>query len=136
MQLDSLLRREILLLQFELRRQIEQAKFLLLLRNHFVEERQVIAEKEDTRGIVHLCILTHIALKKDRRHRRDILVAETQVGLRKTRIAWLHRSDANLALFVLHVPREDFLRQRHAALGSLNRRQEHFPLHPCHIERK
>ena len=47
MQLDSLLRRKVLLLELELCRQIEQAKLLFLLRNHFIEKRQVVAEKDN-----------------------------------------------------------------------------------------
>ena len=48
-QLDSLLRGEILLLELELRRQIEQAHLLLLFRNHFVEKRQVVAKEQNAR---------------------------------------------------------------------------------------
>ena len=91
MQLDSLLRGEILLLEFELRRQIEQAELLLLFGNHFVEKCQVIAEKDDGGGIVDLGVFADIALEENRRHRRDVFVAEAQIGPGEAGIAGLHR---------------------------------------------
>src|SRR6185437_14917881 len=69
MQLDSLLGCEILLLQLELRRQIEEAELLFFFRYHLIEEGQVIAEKQDAGGIVHLSVLANVALEEDRRHR-------------------------------------------------------------------
>src|SRR5208337_4739618 len=64
MQPDSLLLRELLLLQFELRGQVEQADFLLFFRNDFIEKRQVIAEKQDARGIVDLGVFADVVLKE------------------------------------------------------------------------
>ena len=46
MQLDSLFGCKILLLELELRGQIEQAQFLFLFRDHFIEKGQVIAKKQ------------------------------------------------------------------------------------------
>ena len=48
---------EILLLQLQLRGQVEQPDLLLFFRDHFVEEGQVVAEKQDARGIVDLASL-------------------------------------------------------------------------------
>jgi hypothetical protein len=89
MQLDSLLGGEILLLEFELRRQIEQAELFFLFGNHFIEKGQVVAEKDNARGIVDLRVFADIAFEENRRHRRNVLVAETQVGLSKASIAGL-----------------------------------------------
>ena len=44
---DPLLRREVLLFELELCCQIEQAKLLFLLRNDFIEKREVVAEKDN-----------------------------------------------------------------------------------------
>src|SRR5260370_35853907 len=85
---------------------------------------------------MHLRVLADVALKKDRSHWSDILMAEAQIGPGKTGIAGLHRSNTNFALFVHHVPRKNLLRQGHGAFFSLHWRQEYFLLHPRHIERK
>src|ERR1700734_245521 len=110
MQLDSLLRGKILLLQLKLRRQIEQSQLLFLLGNHFIKKRKMVAEKDNARSIVHLRILANISFKKYSRHRRDVLMAEAQVCLSKPRVARLNRRNTNFALFAFHVPCEDFFR--------------------------
>src|ERR1700680_2850880 len=117
MQPNSLLGREILLLEFELRRQIEQAELLLFFRNDFVEKCQMVAEKDDARRIVDLRLLSHIPLKENRSHRRDVLVAEAQIGAGETGVAWFHRWHADLTALTDHVPRKDFLGQRHRSCG-------------------
>ena len=127
MQLDSLLRGEILLLELELGGQIEQAQFLFLLRNHFIEKGQVIAEKQNARGIVHLRIFANIALEENRRHRRNVLVAEAQVGPGETGIARFDRRQRRRSpLLVHHVAGKDFLAPGHGTPGRLDRRQETF----------
>ena len=65
MQPDSLFLCELLLLQLELGRQIEQPEFLLFLRDHFIEKREVIAEKENARRVVDLRILAHVVLEEN-----------------------------------------------------------------------
>ena len=45
---DSLFVRELLLLEFELRGQIEQTKLLLFFGNDFIQEGKVVAEKENS----------------------------------------------------------------------------------------
>ncbi len=47
MQRYSLLGRKVLLLELELGCQIEQAELFLFFRNHFIKERQVVAEKNN-----------------------------------------------------------------------------------------
>src|SRR5208283_5612423 len=109
MQLDSLLCGKILLLELELRGQIEQAEFLFLFRDHFIEKCEMVAEKDNARGIVHLRIFADEPLKKDSSHRRDVLMAEAQIGAGKATVARLHVGHANLALRIQHMLREDFL---------------------------
>ena len=87
--LDALLRGEILLLEFELGRQIEQAELLLLFGDHFVEKCQVIAEEQNARGIVDLRVLADVALEENRRHGRDVFVAEAEIGAGKAGVAGL-----------------------------------------------
>src|SRR5712691_6107178 len=94
-QANSLLRGEILLLEFELHRQIEQAELLLFFGNHFVEKCEVVAEEDDARGIVDFRILTHVAFEENRRHRRNVLVAEAEVGAREAGVPRLDRGHAN-----------------------------------------
>ena len=133
---NSLLAGEVLLLELELCGQIEQAKLFLLFRNHFVQKRQVIAEEQNGRGIVHLRVSANIMIKKDRRHRRDIFMAEAQVRTRKSGVSGLDRRHADFALLVDHVSGKDLLGQRHGPGGARNRRQENFLLHARYVERK
>ncbi len=85
----SLLLGEILLLEFELRGQIEQAELFLLFGDHLVEKCQVIAEEQDAGGIVDLGVFADIALEEDRRHGRDVFMAEAQIGAGKSGVARL-----------------------------------------------
>jgi hypothetical protein len=116
--------------------QIKQTKLLLFLRNHFIEKRQVVAEKENARRIIDLRVLADVTLKKNGRHGRDIFMAETQIGAGKSSIARFHACNPDLAFFINHVPREYLLGQGHGMLACLDWRQKHLPLHPRHIERK
>ena len=88
-QLDALVAGEILLLELELRRQVEQAHLALFFRHDLVEKRQVVAEKLDAVAIVHRHALADEVLVEDRRHRRDVLVREAQVHAGETGIAGL-----------------------------------------------
>ena len=76
MQLDALRFREIFLFQLELGRKIEQSDFLLLLRKHFVQKRQMVPEETDAGSIVDRHAFPNIVLVEDRGHGRDILMAE------------------------------------------------------------
>src|SRR5580693_8250031 len=109
MQFDSLPDSKVLLFELELGRQVEQTKLLFLLRDHFIEKREVVAKKNNARSIVDLRVFADIALKKDSRHRRDVLMAEAQVGLGESSVPGFHESNANATGFVDHVPRKDFL---------------------------
>src|SRR6185503_11259230 len=55
---DTFPLRKLALFQLELRGQVEQAHLPLLLRENFVEERQVIAEEHDRRRIIDRRILS------------------------------------------------------------------------------
>src|ERR1700736_4781999 len=136
MQLDSLLLRKVLLLELELRREIEQAELLFFFRNDFIEKREVIAEEEDACWIVHFGILAYVALKKNGGHGGYIFVAETQVGAGKAGVAGLDAGHAGLSLVVQHVAREDLLGQRHRTLFRFDRGQKHFLLHTRDVEGK
>src|ERR1700730_6033682 len=92
MQLDALLGCEVLLLELALRSQVEEAEFLFLFRDYLIEERQVVAEEQNAAGIVHLGILTDIALKENCGHRRDVFMAKAQISAGKTGIAGLDRT--------------------------------------------
>src|SRR5262249_42867780 len=107
MQLDSLFRGKILLLEFELRGQIEQPDLFLLFGDYFVEKRQMIAEENDARSVVDLRILSDVMLKKDRRHRRNIFMAEAQIGAGKARVSRFDCRHSNLALLIHHVARKN-----------------------------
>ena len=64
MKANSLLFRELLLLEFELCRQVEQAEFLFFFGDHFIKKRKMIAEEEDRRRIVYPGVFTDVVLKE------------------------------------------------------------------------
>ncbi len=127
---------KVFLLELQLARQIEQAHLLLLLRHHFVEEGEVIAEEHDRAGIGDRLFFAEEVLEEDRRHRRDVLVAEAQIGARETGIARLNGLDANLVGAVQHVAREDLLGDGHRPRLGRDRRQEGLALHARDVERE
>src|SRR3981081_1482669 len=129
MELDSLLLRKVLLLELELHREIEQAELLFFFRNDFIEKREVVAEEEDARWIVHFGILAYVALKKNGGHGGDVFVAETQVGAGKAGVAGLDAGHAGLSLAVEQVPRENLLGHRHRTLFRFDRGQKKLLLH-------
>src|SRR5262249_25080012 len=89
-QLDSLPLREILLLELELSGEIEQPHLAFFLGKNFVEEGQMVAEEDNSRRIVDFGVFAEKMLEEDSCHRRDVLVAEAQIGSGKTRVARLH----------------------------------------------
>src|SRR6478672_2282781 len=93
-QLDSLFIGEILLLEFQLRGQVEQAQFLLFFRDHFIEEGQMVAEENDGGGIIDLGIFSDVTLEEDGGHGGDVLVAEAQVGAGEAGVSGLDRRDS------------------------------------------
>ena len=148
-QFDSLLLREILLLQLELRGQVEQPHFFLFFGDHFVEKGEMVAEEANARGIVHRNIFANVLLVKDGSHRRDVLMAEAQIDAGKASVARLDRCHFDLAFGSNHVPSKDLLRESHGPRSisahislkfepvvSLYRRQKNLSLHPRHVERK
>ena len=104
---------KILLLELELGGQIEKSHLAFLLGKHIIEKRKVIAEKQHSRRIVHRSIAPHELIEENRRHGRDILVTEAQVGPGEACIVRLHCLHTNFPARGNHVPREDFLRQCH-----------------------
>src|ERR1700687_5617510 len=118
MQADSLLLGKVLLFEFELGREIEQAKLLLLFGNDLVEKGQMITEENDGRRIVDFRILADVTLEENRRHGRDVLVAEAQIGASESGISGLDRRYPDFPLLVDHVPRKDFFCQRHCPCGA------------------
>ena len=97
-QLDALRLGEFHLLQLELRGQVEQAHLFLFFRDHFVQKSQMVAEEQDGRLVVHRRVFAHVMLVEDRGHRRDVLVAEAQIGAGKSGVARLHVRHANFRL--------------------------------------
>ncbi len=93
-QLDALRLGEVLLLELELRSEIEQSDFLFLFGDDLIKKGQVIAEEADTRGIVDLGVFADVALEEDRSHRRDVLVAEAEIDAREASVAGFHGCDA------------------------------------------
>ena len=85
-------------------------------------------------GIGHLRIFAQEVLEEDRGHRRDVLVAEAQIGAGEAAVAGLHRLHADFAGVVQHVPREDLLRDGHGTRLGGDRRQKDFALHARDIE--
>src|SRR5579885_1379594 len=136
MQLDALGFREVLLLEFQLRCQVEEAHLSFFFRHDVIQERQMIAEETDGRSVVNRNILPDKLLVEDRSHGRYVFMAETQIDARETRIAGLYSFNPNLAISLHHMSCENLLRQRHRPLLGRNRRQEYSSLHARHIERK
>src|SRR5579862_3280110 len=102
----------------------------------------MIAEENNARGIVDLCIFAHVVLEKDGGHRRNVLMAEAQVSASKASIAGLYSRHSDFASLVDHVPGKNLLGKIHRPCGAgalarvLNRRQESLTLHASHIERE
>ena len=98
MQFDSLLLREVFLLQLELRRQIEQPHLFLFLRDHFIEEGEMVAEEADAGSVVHRNILADILLIENGSHGRDVLMTEAQIDGSEPRISRLNKPCGDGAL--------------------------------------
>src|SRR2546425_5979775 len=58
----------------------------------------MVAEHQDRAGIVDLRVFPDELLEEDRRHRRDVLVAEPNVGEHEPFVARLHGGNADLSL--------------------------------------
>jgi hypothetical protein len=125
-----------LLLELQLAGEIEQSHLAFFFRNYLVQEGEVVAEEHDGAGIVDRLVLAEEVLEEDRRHRRHVFVAETQIGARESGVAGLNRFDAHLVRAVQHVAREDFLGNGHGARLGGDGRQENFALHARDVERE
>ena len=87
-------------------------------------------------GIGDRRVLAEKVLEENRRHRRDVFVAEAQIGARESGVAGLYRLDADLVGAVHHVARENFLRDGHRPRLGLDRRQKNFALQARDVERE
>ena len=148
-QLDALRLGEFHLLQLELRGQVEQPHLFLFFGNHIIQKREMVAEKQDGRLVVHRRVFAHVMLVKDRGHWGDVLMAEAQIGAGKSGVARLHVRHANfrlrrfflcgagaLARVIQHMLRKNLLSNRHRTFSRRDGREEYFALHARHVERK
>ena len=148
-QLDALRLGEFHLLQLELRGQVEQAHLFLFFRDHIIQKREMVAEKQDGRLVVHRRVFADVVLVEDRGHGRDVFVAEAKIGAGKPGVAGFHVRHANfrlrrfflcgvgaLARVIQHVPRKNLLSNRHRTFSRRDGREEYFALHARHVERK
>ncbi len=129
-QLDPLRFGKRALFLFELQCHVEQSFLDALGCHRFGKERQMVPEHEDRARVVDLGVLADELLEEDRGHRGYVLVAETDVGQDEPLVAGLHGGDANPPFRGIHDPaaRENFLAQRHRALGGAGRREHHLTL--------
>ena len=84
--LNALRLGEVFLLEFELRREIEQAHLASFLRRSLRQETS--GDRGRNRivlGIVDRRVFADVVLEEDRRHGRDVFVAEAQVGCARSR---------------------------------------------------
>src|SRR5579883_1699795 len=135
-QLNSLLLGEVLLLEFELCRQIEQTDLFLFFGDDIVEKSKVIPKEDDARSIIHWNVFAYITLIENRSHWRDIFVAKAKFRTGKAGITGFNRRNTWFAFFIQHVSSKDFFGHGHGAGFGFHRRQKHFFLHTRDIERK
>ena len=95
----------------------------------------MIAEHQNGARIGHLRVFADELLEKDRRHRRDVLMTETDIGEYESLIARLYRRHADLRLCGIHHPatRENFLAQGHRPRGGRGRMQDDRALQARHV---
>ena len=96
----------------------------------------MVPEKANTRSIIHRLVFAHVVFVENSRHRRDVLVAESQVDPRKAGVPGLHRLHPKLSLGRDHVPGKNLFRQRHWPFLRFDRRQKDFFLHSRNVEWK
>ncbi len=80
----------------------------------------MIAEKEHRARIIHRRVFSDKLVEKDGRHGRDVLMAEPEISARETGVAGLHRVHSDSTVASDHMPRKDFLGERHRALCGHN----------------
>ena len=95
----------------------------------------MVPEHQDRAGIVDLGVFPDELLEEDRRHRRDVFMAEPDVGEHEPFVARLHGWNADLPFRRIDDPTacQDLLAQRHRALRRLGRMQHDFTLEPGHV---
>src|SRR4029078_2200574 len=98
---------------------------------------QVILEKIDRRGIVDRLFADEL-LVKNCGHRRNILVAEADVGAHKHGLPGLNRlyADSILRKIGDRVASEDLLGERQWPACGGDRRNAHLALKPRYVKRK
>ncbi len=134
-QFDALPLGELALLLLELQRHVEQP-FLDPFRGHRIaQEREVVAEQQHRVGVRHPLGRAHQLFEEDRRHRRDVFVAEPHVGHHESFVARLHERHAQAAFGQVRHPMagDHLFAQRHGAPAGGRRRERHFALQPRHV---
>src|SRR5579884_4141301 len=96
----------------------------------------MVAEEHDAIAIVYRRVFADEMLVEDRRHGRDVLVTEAQVGARESGISGLYGRDSDLSVGSDHVAREDLFRDRRRAVLGVDFRNGNFALHARDVERK
>src|SRR6185437_3235361 len=134
-ELDPLLLREGPLLFLELIGDVEETFLDPLRRHRLTQEGEVVAEQEDRAGIEHPFVLADQLFEEDRRHRRDVLVAEPDVGHHEAFVPRLHRRNADLALRRIHDPvtGQHLFAERHRTAWRGRRAQDDFALKARHV---
>ena len=122
-ELHALTLRERLLDGGELLGLLLQPHVAVRARHHEIEEREMIAEREDALGIGDHRVLAHLRGEERLRHRRHVLVAEADVRAGEERVAGLHRDRAELSGLRVDddVRGEDLLAEGHRARGRRHR---------------
>src|SRR3954463_11505574 len=96
----------------------------------------MVTEEDDRLRIVYGLVFPDVLLEEDRRHRRDVLMREAQVGPHETGIVRLYVWHARLVAAGDHVASENLFGDRHRALCRVDRRQLDLTLHARHVERE
>src|SRR5579864_5992223 len=90
MQTNAFALRKLALFKLQLGSQVEQAHLAFLLGEDFIEKSQVVAEEKYRAGIIHRGFFADKLIEEDRRHGRDVFVAEAEVGASESGVARLN----------------------------------------------
>ena len=96
----------------------------------------MIPEHQDRARVVHLFIGAHELLEEDRRHGRDVFMAEADVGDDEPFVARLHCGDPHFPLRGVYNPvaGDDLFAQGHGTARRAWRREDHLSLESGDIE--
>ena len=96
----------------------------------------MVAEEDDAGAIVYRRVFADEVLIEDGRHWCHVLVTEAEIGACESRVTGLDRRHSHLAIRRNHMPREDFLSDRHGPRLGVDSRNGHLALHARYIEGK